>query len=241
MLSSIYLFSQDLTPTNETFKYKVIAENNVVEKDDSLYALIVDFDKTDNQTAQKSIQNNPQLKEIKLYSPNQEFVNFLSSEKNENLSYLIIEKFELESLFVPSFSKLKYFEINSDSIVLLDITQSDFNQLTTLNIDGSRLLNCNTEPIYPILDILNLHAPLLQFFPFTNTPRLTALSWKCSFKVFPENLCSYNDLVYIAIWNYYPALLKKCLKKKIKMGIDSNLIIYDKIDGKKLKEVLSKN
>jgi len=237
---SFNLFCQDMNPFDEVHNVKAITENDLLSKDDSLKALEINFHGKYFENAIVSIRNNTQLKGIKLYNPTQEFIINLSYEHLDSLSHLIIEKFEGDSLLVPSFSKLNFFEINSDSLVYLNLSNANLIKLTTLNIDTDILVDLKTDTEYPYLDILNLHTPRLKFFLFENTPNLNYLSLKCSLNRFPTNLCNNDNLIGILIWNYGPIKIDNCLKKKIKVGFESSLIVYKDFNETILEEIYSK-
>lgn len=88
---SKFLFSQelseyDLKPYNDELNFKLLNENDVLEKNDSLEALIIIFNEPILKNAKLSISNNPQLKEIKLFAASQELLKFISDSKLSKLT-----------------------------------------------------------------------------------------------------------------------------------------------------------
>lgn len=237
---SLYTFCQNSNPFFEVNLVREVNENDLLAKDDSLKALIININGENYENAINSIINNNQLKGIKVNNPTTEFLSILSNLQPDSLKYLIIENYARDSLILPGFSKLIFFEINSDSLRNLNLSYAKFTKIETLNIDASRLIDLKTETEYPFLDILNLHAPYLIFFPFEKTPKLNYLSLKSSLNEIPTCFCNNDNLIGILIWNYGPIKIDSCLKRKIKFGFESSLIVYKDLNGQILNEIYSK-
>jgi hypothetical protein len=246
LLFSKFLFSQelseyDLKPYNDELNFKILDENDVIEKNDSLEALIFVFNNPIYKNAELSISNNPQLKEIKLFASSQELLKFVSDSKLQKLTHLFFERYEGSILEIPFFPNIEHLTIESSELVSLNMVNGELNKLDILDIAAPKLKNWSTTKFFPQLGLINLKAPLLEYFPIENMPKISQFSYYCSFKEIPLNFCNYKDLKFISFNNYSPVIYDKCIEKKIKKGYVANLTIYDKIDGIVLIEILSKN
>lgn len=231
----------DLIPYNEEFNFKILDENDVIEKDDSLEALIIVFKSPVYKNAERSISNNPQLKEIKLFASSQELLKFISESKLHSLTHLFIERYEGASLEIPAFLTVEHLTIQSSVLASLNMTIASLDKLDILDIEAPSLKDWRTAKSYSELGLINLNAPLLEYFPIESMPKISQFSYYSSFKELPINLCNYKDLLFISFTNYVPIQVDKCFKKMIETGVYSNLTIYDKIDGKVISETLSKD
>ncbi len=246
LIFSRILFSQelsehDLKPYNDELNFKIIDENAILEMNDSLEAVIIIFNKPIFKNAELSISNNPQLKEIKLFTASQELLKYISNSKLPRLTHLFFERYQDSVLEVPSFPNIEHLTIQSSELVNLNMEESELDKLDILDIDAPKLKNWRTAKLFPQLGLINLKAPLLEYFPIENMPKISQFSYYCSFKELPLNLCEYKELLYISFCNYTPVHADKCFLKKIKKGVYSDLTIYDKIDGKIVSETLSKD
>lgn len=246
LIFSNFLFSQelseyDLKSYNDELNFKVLNENDVLEKNDSIEALIIIFNEPILKNAKLSISNNPQLKEIKLFASCQELLKFISDSKLPRLTHLFFERYEDSILEIPSFPYIEHLTIQSSELISLNMEESELSKLEILDIDAPKLKNWTTAKFFPQLGLIDLIAPLLKDFPIENMPKISQFSYYCSFKELPLNLCEYKELLYISFCNYSPVQADKCFLKKIKKGVYSDLTIYDKINGKIVSETLSKD
>lgn len=240
------LFSQefsetDLKPYNEELKFKVLNENEILENNTSIEALIFVFNKPIFKNAEISISNNPQIKEIKLFASSQDMLNFISNSKLPNLTHLFFERYKDSVLDIPSFPLIEHLTIQSNELVNLNMINSKLDKLDILDINAIKLTNWNTAKFLPQLGLINLIAPLLENFPIESMPKISQFSYECSFKELPTNFCNYEELLFISFNNYFPIKVDKCLENKIKKGVYSNLTVYNKIDGEVVLEILSKD
>lgn len=246
LILSKILFSQelkeyDLKPYNKELNFKIIDENDVVEKDDSLEALIIVFKNPRYKNAELSISNNLQLKEIKLFGCNQELLKFISESNLQRLTHLFFERYEDSVLAIPPFPIVEHLTIQSSELISLNMVNASLDKLNILDIETPKLKNWSTVQFFPQLELIELNAPLLEHFPLENIPKIFQFSYKCSFKELPLNLCNYMELQHISFSNYIPIQVDKCFKKKIKKAYYSNLTVYNRIDGKVISETLSKD
>ena len=233
------LSEYDLKPYGDELNFKIIDENEILEKNDSLEAIIIVFNEAIFKNAEISIRNNPQLKQIKLFGSNQAFLKAISDSKLPNLTHLFFERYEDAVLEIPSFPNIEHLKIQSLTLTTLNMASSELNKLDILDIESPQLMNWKTAKFFPQLGLINLNAPLLENFPIENMPSISQFSYYCSFKKWPSNLCNYEELIFISLTNYHPIKVDSCLMKKIKNGVYSNLTIYDGIDGKMISETLS--
>lgn len=239
------LFSQefgeyDLKPYNHELNFKLLNENDILEKNDSIEALIFVFNSPLYKNAELSIKNNPQLKKIKIFAANQEFIKFISDSKLQQLTHLFIERYEDSVLEIHSFPNIEHLTIQSLELMSLNMVKGEFDSLYLLDIEGPKLNNWSTSKFFPNLGLINLKAPILDYFPIEQMPKISQFMYYCSFIVLPNNLCNYRELKFISFNNYVPVKVSKCEKKIIKDGYVSNLTIYDQINGEKIKEIVSK-
>lgn len=244
--STSFAFSQEfkdyeLQPYNKEFRYKLIDENTVVDEDDSLEALIIIFKHPVFENAQLSFRNNPQLKEIKLFMPNQEIIKFISENNLQSLTYLFIERYGGNTLEIPSFPGLEHLTIKSSTLESLNMVNAALDKVIILDIEAPKLTEWKTSASMPNVELINLQAQLLSNFPIEQMPKIFEFMFSCSFKVLPNGLCDYSDLRLISFTNYAPLIPDDCLITKIENCVYSNLTIYNKIDGEKIHEILSKD
>jgi hypothetical protein len=246
LVFSKILFSQelseyDLKPYNEKLNFKILDENDILEKNDSIEALIFVFNNPVFKNAELSITNNPQLKEIKLFASSQELLKFISDSQLNQLTHLFFERYKGTVLEIPAFPKIEHLTIQSKELVRLNMIKSSLDKLNILDIDAVKLTEWVTAKSLIELGLINLKAPLLENFPIVSMPKISQFSYYCSFRELPLNLCDYKELLFISFNNYFPVKVDKCFKKKIKKGVYSNLTVYDKIAGEIVSETLSKD
>lgn len=235
------LNESDLKPYNNELNFKILDENDLLEKNESIEAVIFVFNKPMYKNAERSISNNPQLKEIKLFGSSQELLTFISDSKLPKLTHLFFKRYKGSVLEIPPFPILEHLTIQSLLLVSLNMEKGEMNKLDILDINAPKLRKWKSAESIPNLGLIELKAPLLDSFPIVHMPKITQFYYECSFKVLPENLCDYADLSYISFNNYCPVQIDACIKKKIKQGVYSNLTVYDQIHGKILSEVESKD
>lgn len=235
------LSEYDLSPYNNDFKFKIIDENEIVEKDDSLEALIIVFKKPIYKNAEISISNNLQLREIKLFYSNQDILNFIAESKLPLLTHLFCEKYADTLLEIPAFPNVQHLTIQSSEVKNLNMVNSLLDKLIILDIQTPQLKNWYSAKYLPQLELIELDAQSLEYFPIENMPKIFQFSYYCSFKELPLNLCEYKDLLHISFSNYFPLRVEKCLQEKLKNSFHSKITIYDKIDGKVISEIFSKD
>ena len=243
---STFIFCQDLSeydlkPYNDSLKFKIIDENEVLEKDESLQAVIIVFKHQYFDNVKLSISNNPQLREIKIFVGDQDLLNFLSFQKLPNLTHLFFKQFVHNSLEIPEFTTLKHLTIQSANLETLNMVNAKLDNLMLLEIETPKLKLWKADKYFPKLELIGLNAPNLDFFPIENMPKIFQFSYHCSFKYLPLNLCSYDDLNHISFNNFIDVKLEKCFRKKVKMAYYSNVTVYNKVDGQIITEVVSKD
>lgn len=235
------LSEYDLSPYNNDFKFRIIDENEIVEKNDSLEVLIIIFNKPINKNAEISISNNSQLKEIKLFYSNQDILNFIAESNLPQLTHLFCEKYNDTLLEIPAFPNIQHLRIQSTEVKKMNMTNSQLDKLLILDIQTPQLKNWHSAKYLPQLELIELDAQSLEYFPIENMPKIFQFSYYCSFKELPLNLCEYKDLMHISFSNYFPLKVEKCLQEKLKSSFHSTITIYDKIDGKVISEIFSKD
>lgn len=231
----------ELTPYHNTYKYEILTNNRVLPHADSLKALIVVFKDQSLENVERSIKNNPQLLEIMLYNPPASFISLLGGLKLENLTHLLIYDFEGKELTLPPFPTIEFLQIESEKISTLLMEKASLGNLDILSMDCPELVKWQTEKVFPKLGLIDLNAPKLTYFPIESIPAIVQFAFYCSFDQLPLNLCSYKELMFISFTNYKPVEIESCFKKMVKKGVYSDITIYDKIDGKVIKTVLSKD
>lgn len=239
LLISLTFFSQDLSPYNEDFEFEVMNEDEVIQTNDSLYALIIDAGNS-VKNIETSLKNNPQLREVKLMASSQEILGVIGRVKLDSLFFLLIENYTGTTLNLPVFKSVEFLQIHATELKLLDITKSQLLRLEILEMDALNLVSWKSETTYPALSLIDLDAPLLTVFPILNMPKINEFSYSCSFKELPKNLCIYKELEMISFENFCPVKVYKCLVAMVEKGEYSNLTVYDKPDGKILMDINSK-
>ena len=103
LLISLTFFSQeDLSPYNEDFEFEVMDEDEVISRNDSLHALIIDAGNS-VKNIEISLKNTPQLREVKLMSSSQEILDVIGRVKLDSLFFLLIENYHQWQLFLHCF------------------------------------------------------------------------------------------------------------------------------------------
>ena len=232
---------EEYQPYNEDLKFKVIDENTALGKETSVKALVIKYTGNSDEKIKLSIRNNPQLQEIKLLGASQEIVNFISELKMTNLTHLLIEYYNKETLIIPALPTLEHLSVDSEKLQSLLMENAMLDKLNILSLETPELTDWRTAKHFPTLGLIDLTAPKLTYFPIENMPSIVQFAYYCSFSELPKNLCSYKELVFISFENYVNVKAEECFIQMVKNGNYSNLSIYDKMDGNKLFEVLSKD
>ena len=240
LLISLTFFSQDLAPYNEDFEFEVMNEDEVIQRNDSLHALIIDAGNS-VKNIEISLKNNPQLREVKLMTSSQEVLDVFGRVKFDSLFFLLIENYTGTTLNLPVLKMVELLQIHATELKSFDISKSQLLRLEILEIDAAYLVSWKSETSYPALSLIDLDAPLLTVFPILNMPKINEFVYSCSFKEIPKNLCDYKELDMISFENYCPVKVDKCIVSMIEKGVYSNLTVYDKPDGKILMDINSKD
>ena len=239
LLISLTFFSQeDLSPYNEDFEFEVMDDDEVIPRNDSLQALIIDAGNS-VKNIEISLKNNPQLREVKLMASSQEVLDVFGHVKFDSLFFLLIENYTGTTLNLPVIKSLEFLQIHATELQLLDMRNSQLFRLENLELEIPSLLTWKSEATYPQLALLDIEAPTLHVFPIVQMPKITEFSFSCSFIELPKNVCLYSKLKTIAFENLCPVKVDKCLISMIEKGVYSNLTVYDKPDGKILMDINS--
>jgi hypothetical protein len=240
ILISQFNFSQDLTPYNEDFEFEVMDDDEVIPKNDSLHALIIDAGNS-VKNIEISLKNNPQLREVKLMTSSQEVLDVFGRVKFDSLFFLLIENYTGSTLNLPMIKSLEFLQIHATELKSFDISKSLLSHLEILEMDAPHLVSWKSETTYPVLSLIDLDAPLLTVFPILSMPKINEFSYSCSFKELPKNFCTYKELEMISFENFCPVKVDKCLVAMVEKGEYSNLTVYDKKDGNILVDINSKD
>jgi hypothetical protein len=232
-------FEPALKQYNKDSELAVVRDGEILEKNDSIQALIIVINDGIINNAKQSISNNLHLQEVQIYNGNQDLLDYIASLKLPNLKHLFYNNFEYQSLNIPQFPTLELLKIQSQKLESLNMTNSQLDKLEILDIDTPNLTVWKTDKNFPKLGLINLNATKLDFFPIEQMPQIRQFSYYCSFEALPLNLCSYTNLKFISFNNYGQVKIDKCFKQKIKAAIYSNITIYDKELGKPIREILS--
>ncbi len=239
---SVFVIGQEkYEPYNDDLKFKIIDDNAVLGKETSVKALIIKYTGNSNEKIKSSLRNNLQLKEIKLLGTDQEILNFISELKMTNLTHLLINGYESENLVIPVFPTLEHLSVDSEKLKSLSMENALLDKVEILSMNTPELTDWKTAKYFPVLGLIDLTAPKLTWFPIENMPAIVQFAYYCSFKELPKNLCSYKELAFISFENYVDVKAEECFIEMVKKGNYSNLSVYDKMDGKRLFEVLSKD
>lgn len=240
VLLSAVSFSQQ-KPYNKEFKFEIIKNTEVLSASDSIRALIVNFENDDVVNFSQTLNNNPQIREVKLFDAPQAAIDNLSQILAGSLTHLIIEDYTESSIIIPSFPTLELISINSDFVESIDMTESTFDNLFILAIDSESLVNWKSQSHFKELGLIDLEAPKLEHFPIESAPELGQFSFHCSLDDIPSFLCECEDLELMSFGNFKNIKVDECLKGKIYDGFYSNLTIKDGVDGPVVLEWLSKD
>jgi hypothetical protein len=234
-------FKSELRKYNEGLELVILRNGESLTKSDAIGALIIVINNDSIDSAKISIGNNPQLKEIQIYNGNQELLNYIASLQLPNLTHLFYNDFNYPTLDVPKLPTIEHLKIQSSTLVSLNMTNAQLDKLDILDIELPNLTTWKTDKEFPSLGLIELKAPKLNYFPIEQMPQIVQFSYHCSLTSLPLNLCSYPDLNYISFENYGPIKIDSCFKKKVKSSVWSNITVYDKQFGKKIREILSKD
>jgi len=216
---------------NAELKGQVISNQQSIGNDSTLEALAVFFkDSTCTQIA-AILQHNPTIQELHVMNPPPHFFGMLST-LAPNLSQLFIKEYSNETLVMPSLPKVEILDIKSSDLTVLDMSKSELPLLEILDVSAEKLGKWYSVSILPSLGLIELNAPLLRVFPIDSMPNIVQFSYHCSLVELPANLCDYGALMYISFENYGKIEVSKCLRKKLRDAVYSNISVYDKIDGK---------
>ena len=237
-ISQTFFSQEDLSPYNDDFEFEVMDDDEVIPRNDSLHALIIDAGNS-AKNIEISLKNNPQLREVKLMASSQEIVDVFGRVKLDSLFFLLIENYTGTTLNLPVIKSVEFLQIHATELQLLDMRNSQLFRLENLELEIPSLLTWKSEATYPQLALLDIEAPTLHVFPIVQMPKITEFSFSCSFIELPKNVCLYSKLKTIAFENLCPVKVDKCLISMIEKGVYSNLTVYDKPDGKILMDINS--
>ena len=238
LISHAFFSQENLTPYNEDFEFEVMDDDEVIPRNDSFHALIIDAGNS-AINIEISLKNNPQLREVKLMASSQEIVDVFGRVNFDSLFFLLIENYTGTTLNLPIIKSVEFLHLQATELKSLDITKSQLSRLEILEMDAPNLVSWKSEAAYPQLALLDLEAPILHVFPIMQMPKITEFSFSCSFIELPKNVCLYSKLKTIAFENLCPVKVDKCLISMIEKGVYSNLTVYDKPDGKILMDINS--
>lgn len=216
---------------NDGLKGQVISNQDSIINDSTLEALAVFFKDSSCTQIATILQYNPGIKELHLMNPPPHFFGVLSV-LAPNLSHLSIKEYSSATLVLHPLPRVEILEIKSSVLTILDMTKAELCQLEILDISAEKLSDWNCVSTLPNLGLIELKAPLLNEFPIYSMPNITQFSFYCSLKKLPSNLCAYSELMYISFENYGKIEVSKCLRKKLRDAVYSNISVYDKIEGK---------
>lgn len=216
---------------NAELKGQVISNQQSIDNDSTIEALAVFFKDSACTQIATILQHNPGIKELHVMNPPPHFFGMLSV-LAPNLTHLSIKEYSNETLVLPSLPKVEILDIKSSVLAVLDMTKAELFQLEFLDVSAEKLSTWYSESTLPTLGLIELNAPLLHVFPIDSMPNIVQFSYHCSFNELPANLCEYEGLMYISFENYGKIEVSKCLRKKLRDAVYSNISVYDKIEGK---------
>jgi hypothetical protein len=243
MLLSYSLSGQDRTPYNDDFSFKAIDAKTILPKIEGLKALIIDFQHTGDelQSFKQTLINNPEIVEIQLFHANQRIIDLLNKVNLKSLEYLFIQDSDEQTLTIPSFPGLTLLSIEADRLVNLDMKDAQLDKLLILAVFSSQLENWSCDPTFGNLELIDLNAPLLEYFPIEKAPKLFQFSFYCSLRELPDFTCNCPDLKHISYENYWPVTVPECMKTKVQNAFYSNITIYNGFNGDIVEEHLSED
>jgi hypothetical protein len=212
-------------------KGQVISNQQSIGNDSTLEALAVFFKDSACTQIAAVLQHNPGIQELHVMNPPPHFFGMLST-LAPNLTHLFIKEYSNETLVMPSLPRVEILYIKSSVLTVLDMTKSELPLLEILDVSAEKLSKWYSVSALPTLGLIELNAPLLQVFPIDSMPNIVQFSYYCSLVELPANLCDYRTLMYISFENYGKIEVSKCLRKKLRDAVYSNISVYDKIDGK---------
>jgi hypothetical protein len=216
---------------NAELKGQVISNKQSIGNDSTLEALAVFFKDSACTNVAAILQHNPTIQELHVMNPPPHFFGMLST-LAPNLIQLFIKEYSNEKLVMPSLTKLEILDIKSSDLTVLDMSKSELPLLEILDVSAEKLSKWYSVSTLLSLGLIELNAPLLQVFPIDSMPNIVQFSYHCSFIELPTNLCVYGALMYISFENYGKIEVSKCLRKKLRDAVYSNISVYDKINGK---------
>lgn len=235
-----FCWSQEYRSFNPDYHFKVTSDLEVIPTIDSMKTFIVHFKSNDVENVEKTLLNNPQIKELQLYNPPQSFILTLNTFGLDSLHYLLIEDYK-DSILIFNKLSIKLVAVDSKELRKINIRELDTSALQLIGIEAENLVVWEANPSYPFLGLIDLRAPQLTVFPIIDMPSIRQFVFDCSLKEMPLNLCSYPELKFISLQNNRKIKVNNCLKKKIREGVYSNVTILDSIDGKIIYQVHSKD
>lgn len=231
LLYSNFGWTQEYRPFNQGYHHLVISNLEIINTIDSLQSLIIRFEDGDDNNVEQTLINNPQINELQLYNPPQSFILNLNNLGLNQLEDLLIKEYN-DTILVFNKLSIEVISVRSKMLKEINLKNLDTSSLKLIGIDAKNLVRWEVNDSYPSLGLVDLNAPLLNSFPIINMPVIHQFSFDCSFAEMPKNLCSYSDLKLISLKNNRKIEVSKCIQKKVKNGLFSNVTIKDSIDGK---------
>ena len=232
-------FGQNLEPYNAEFKFQVVTGNNALKADSTVEAIIIVCDSVSIKNAYHSVEENLQIKELKLINPDQMLINEFASLELKNLHYLFIDAYRHESLQISKFPNVEVFSVTSERLEKLDMVGAQFQKLAVLGVHAVELREWTSDSALPSLELLDIMAPHLDSLPILLMPQLYEFVFFCSFTSMPKDLCKYEELSLMSFNNFTAIPVDDCIIEKIKSGVYSNLTVFESISGKELLKVVS--
>lgn len=235
------LTAQYFEPFHQQYFTVWITPDQPLRTMEIMQVMMVDLRQTSAFEFRELIRLNPQIIELQLKYPTKKELDFLTEARLPRLTTLFVVGFDADTLQLPALSQLEILSLQSDSLQHLFARSLPYSKLDIWSIEAPRLQEWTTDSLYKSLGLIHLVAPKLSVFPIKAAPSLSQLFCSTSLLELPAFLCHCEELSHISITNHRAVPVDDCFSEKIHQAYYSNLTVYDRPNGKKLLEYLSKD
>jgi hypothetical protein len=194
--------------------YKRIPSDEVLPTTNGITALLIDVTSSVSGIA-PSLKNNPHLREVHLFGPDQAALNELLAQPAPALEYVIVKEYKGTTCAVPQSKAEKVFQfsIESEEMIEFSIAPRAYKNLDILGVEAPKLQTWSGKIELDSLGLLDVQCPLMTSFPPLTAPDLVQWSLQCALDHFPPEICSMPLLMFAYFSSSRDCPVEKCYKK----------------------------
>jgi hypothetical protein len=197
--------------------YEHIQSDEVLPPTKGITALLIDVTSSVSGIA-SSMRNNPHLREVHLFGPDQAALNELLAQSAPALEYIIVEGYKGKTCAVPQSKAEKVFQfaIESQEMIEFSIAPHAFKKLHIFGVEAPQLQTWSGTIELDSLGLLDIHSPELTSFPALKAPDLYQWMLDCALDRFPPEICSLAQLTLASFTSSRDCPFEKCYNDVMK-------------------------